>query len=267
MHVNIFKKKEVSEKQLSMREKKHQANLRKNGGLYFQIGLILSLFMVFGLFQLKFEKKEMAYHPPKISNDPIEISYPDNYVVEEDIRKEEVVQETKPNQPRPEDMTDFIEKDNSDDVKETVFNTEKPQELDKGPSIDDIQVIEEGAKEDPIPVNLVQSLPVFPGCEKYSDKKKQLECFSKKIAKHINKKFDTDIAAENGISGKQRVNVSFVIDKSGNVVDVQARAPHPALQKEAIKAVNSLPKMTPAKQGYKDVPVRYALPISFRVSD
>ena len=266
MHVNIFKKKGVSKKQLSMREKKHQANLKKSGGLYFQIGLIVALFMVFGLFQLKFEKKEVALNTLKVSDDPIEISYLDNYVIEEEIPKQ-VEEQPKAEQRKSDDLSKAEVVDNDEKIEKELF-PEKPLVVSKG---DDVEfkepVVEEPQDLDPIPLNLVQALPVFPGCEKFSDKKKQMECFSKKIAKHINKKFDTDVAVNNGISGKQKVNVSFVINEKGEVVDVRARAPHPALQKEAIKAVNSLPKMSPAKQGYKKVPVRYALPISFRVQD
>ncbi|MFD0963633.1 energy transducer TonB [Pseudofulvibacter geojedonensis] len=265
MHLNIFKKKaNQGKRELSMREKKHQANLRKNGGLHFQIGLIVTLFVVFGVFQLKFEKKEIVFHPTKIDEEVMEIAFNDNYVIEEEkvIEKREVVK-----QKQPKVFDKYQEVDNDKEIEKKLFEDEK-KVVPSNVKVEFKEPIDEGPVDiDPIPVNLVQSLPLFPGCEKFSDKKKQMECFSKKIAKHINKKFDSEVAAENGITGKQRINVAFVINDKGEVVDVQARAAHPALQKEAIKAVNSLPKMKPAKQGYKKVPVRYALPISFQVND
>ena len=88
---------------------------------------------------------------------------------------------------------------------------------------------------------------------------------SQKIKKHINKMFNTEIANEYGISGTQKVLVTFVINTKGHVVNVRARAPHPELKKEVIKVVSSLPNMKPAKQGYKKVNVTYALPLLFKV--
>lgn len=264
MHLNIFKKKaNQSMKELSMREKKHQANLRKNSGLHFQIGLIATLFVVFGIFQLKFEKKELAVSTVSLSEDIIEELPFDNYVIEE-VKKIEEVVKIEPKLPK--DPTNFVEVPNENPIEETPRDIE-PVVVNKAPKVGDIDVVDVPDEVTPVPVNLVQVLPMFPGCEKFSDKKKQMECFSKKIAKHINRKFDSDVAAENGITGKQRINVAFVINDKGEVVDVQARAAHPALQKEAMNAVNSLPKMKPAKQGYKKVPVRYALPITFQVSE
>lgn len=265
MYLNMFKKKANQQnRELSMREKKHQANLRKNGGLHFQIGLILALFAVFGVFQLKFEKKDYVADVPELKTDEIEdLRYVD-YVIEQpkEVKEEEPKVETK----TPTDLTNLNVVTDNTPIKDSPIDVE-PVVVDRAPAIGDIDVVDEKEELMPVPVNLVQVLPMFPGCEKFTDKKKQMECFSKKIAKHINKKFDTDIAAENGIRGKQKIFVSFVINTNGEIADVRARAPHKALEKEALGAVNSLPKMKPAKQGYKKVPVRYALPISFQVTD
>ncbi len=58
MNFNIFRtKQKIKAVKLSLREKKHQVNLQNNSGLYFQIGLIATLFLVFGAFQFKFIEK------------------------------------------------------------------------------------------------------------------------------------------------------------------------------------------------------------------
>ena len=57
----------------------------------------------------------------------------------------------------------------------------------------------------------------------------------------------------------------FKIDQTGSITEIQARAPHPRLQKEAERVVKTLPKMTPGKQRGRPVSVRYSLPISFLV--
>ena len=60
---------------------------------------------------------------------------------------------------------------------------------------------------------------------------------------------------------------NFEIDKSGNVVGVRSRAPHPRLEKEAARVINMLPKMKPGRQRGKAVIVPYSLPITFQVQD
>ena len=88
---------------------------------------------------------------------------------------------------------------------------------------------------------------------------------SSKISEFINKKFDTNLASDLGLEGRQRIAVQFKIDKSGRVVDVRARAPHPRLEREAMDVVQSLPNMTPGKQRGKPVGVLYSLPIVFDI--
>ena len=112
----------------------------------------------------------------------------------------------------------------------------------------------------------VQNVPVFPGCERGNNEKKR-KCMSDKIAKFVQRKFNTDLAGDLGLTGRQRISVIFKIDKSGNVTGVRARAPHPRLEKEAQRVINSLPKMQPGKQRGKAVIVPYSLPIIFQVQD
>ena len=88
---------------------------------------------------------------------------------------------------------------------------------------------------------------------------------SEKVQQFVQNKFNTELAGELGLEGRQRIHVQFRIDNKGKVVDVRARAPHPRLEQEAIKVVSSLPDMQPGKQSGKPVGVQYALPILFEV--
>lgn len=264
MRFNIQKKKELAKQvKLSLRDKKHQANLRKSGGLYFQIGLVATLFIVFGVFQAKFYKKEVVVNPIKITDTLEVITVIPDFIIEENIPKKTSVQVY--NDPLV-NLSDPTIVDNDDPIIETVVEV-SPVVVDKTPSVSDIKIDDEGddPEIDAIPVSLVSDLPVFPGCETYTNKREKMDCFSSKVAKLISRKFNTDVASDNGISGKQKIMVTFIINTNGDVVDVKARAPHPVLQKEAIKAVKLLPKMTPAKQGFKTVNVSYSLPIIFNV--
>ena len=112
---------------------------------------------------------------------------------------------------------------------------------------------------------IIENIPVFPGCEKGTKAEKKA-CFSKKISRHINRKFNSGLASDLGLSaGKKRIFVMFKIDKTGSITEIQARAPHPRLQKEAERVVKTLPKMIPGKQRGRPVSVRYSLPIAFLV--
>ena len=117
-----------------------------------------------------------------------------------------------------------------------------------------------------VPFAVIENVPVFPGCERGNNGQKR-KCMSEKIARFVQKKFNTDLASDLGLTGRQRISVIFKIDKSGNVTDVRARAPHPILEKEAQRVISLLPKMQPGKQRGKAVIVPYALPIIFQVQD
>lgn len=262
MKFNIKKKKDLAKQvKLSLRDKKHQANLRKNGGLYFQIGLVATLFIFFGIFQAKFHKKEVVVNPITITDTTEVITVIPDFIIEENIPKKTSVQVS--NTPLV-DLSDPTIVDNDESIIETVVDV-MPIVVHKAPSVSDITIDDDDPEIDVIPVSLVSDLPVFPGCEMYIDKKAQMDCFSSKVARLISKKFNTDVASDIGVTGKQKIMVTFIVNTKGEVEDVRARAPHPELQKEAIKAVKLLPKMKPAKQGFKTVNVSYSLPIIFNV--
>ncbi len=114
-----------------------------------------------------------------------------------------------------------------------------------------------------VPFASIDQAPIFPGCEDALDQKK---CFEESISNHISQNFDTTIANSLGLnSGKKRVYVKFRITKEGSVSDVIARAPHEALEDEAVNIVYDLPDMEPGEHNGKKVNVTYTLPISFVV--
>ena len=59
----------------------------------------------------------------------------------------------------------------------------------------------------------------------------------------------------------------FVVNEQGLIEQIQTRAPHPALEKEAERVIGKLPRMEPGKQRGKPVPVSYTIPIRFKVQE
>ena len=157
--------------------------------------------------------------------------------------------------------------EDEEEVEETIIeSTEASQEEE---IVEVEEIVEEEVEEEiaDVPFAVIENVPIYPGCENESGNNAKKKCMSEKVQRFVQKKFDTELANDLGLDGKQRIFVQFKINKSGNVVDVRARAPHPRLEREAVEVVKSLPKMTPGKQRGKSVGVLYSLPILFQVQN
>jgi hypothetical protein len=115
-----------------------------------------------------------------------------------------------------------------------------------------------------IPFAVIGKAPLFPGCEGMSGNNAK-KCTAQKISEIVAEEFNTKLANTNNLTGRQRISVQFKIDKEGNVGSIRARAPHPALEQEAIRVMHTLPRMIPGEHKGKAVSVLYALPIIFEM--
>ena len=113
--------------------------------------------------------------------------------------------------------------------------------------------------------SVIEKVPVYPGCT--GDNLSMKTCMSTKIAEFVNSNFNTELANDLALSGRQRISVQFTIDKTGKVAEVRARAPHPKLEAEAIRVVKMFPRMEPGEQKGEKVGVLYSLPIVFDVQE
>ncbi|MFV0566358.1 MAG: energy transducer TonB [Flavobacteriaceae bacterium] len=181
---------------------------------------------------------------------------------------EKVVKQIPKQAPKKPSQTDFEEIPNDtpdifreeDPFKETTPKTDlSPDNVVVKPDID------EG--NETVPFLSVEAVPIYPGCEGKKTNDDRRKCMSEKITKLVQKKFDTNLGSELGLKGKQVIYTQFKIDATGHVKDIQVRAPHPYLEKEAQRVINFIPEMKPGKQREKNVSVMYALPIIFSVVD
>tara|TARA_R110002096_G_scaffold431902_2_gene647762 strand:+ start:778 stop:2733 length:1956 start_codon:yes stop_codon:yes gene_type:complete len=127
--------------------------------------------------------------------------------------------------------------------------------------------VEEEITDVEVPFMAVDKVPIFPSCEGLIYNSDKRDCMSQNISRHVNINFNTKLATELGLKGKQRINVLFKIDKEGNITGIRARAPHPGLEEEAIRVIKTLPKMIPGEHKGEKVNVPYSLPIIFQVAD
>jgi protein TonB len=151
------------------------------------------------------------------------------------------------------------------DIEETIIESAEVNQEEEIMEIEEIEEAEEEIAD--VPFAVIENVPIYPGCEKKRSNAEKKKCMSEKVQKFVQKKFNTELAGDLGLEGRQRIAVQFKIDKNGDVVNVRARAPHPKLEQEALKVVKALPKMVPGRQRGTAVGVLYSLPILFQVEN
>lgn len=237
-------------------KKNPKADIKRNSAFYYALGIAAIMLITY------LSINHRTYDESEFDIAQLNIDMED----EEEIPMTEI-QQTPPPPPPPPAAPEVIEVvEDEEEIEETVIESTETDEAEEIVEVEEVEV-EEVEEDVEVPFAVIENVPVFPGCEKKKNNAERKKCMSEKITKHVNKKFNTDLAADLGLSGRQRIAVMFKIDKTGNIVGVRARAQHPALAKEAEKVVKSLPKMKPGKQRGKAVTVPYSLPIVFQVQD
>lgn len=245
--------------QVEKKSQKHDANLQKNSVLFFQVGLIVCLLVAYGLLEMKFEKaNDIVTAYPRMDENDLYVFNDPVKVYEEEVKKELV--KKKP--------TSFKEPTISEDP-----TIEEPTEIFTEPPVTNNPISPGDIKVDvvpediPIPIAFIEQVPIYPGCEKEKSNDAKRKCMSDKITKLVQKQFDTNLAGELGLTGKQVIRTHFKIDKTGHVTDIQIQTFHPKLKEEAERVINKIPEMTPGRQQNKNVGVIYSLPIVFQVQN
>ena len=228
-------------------KKSTKASLENKKLMYREIGLILAL----GLVLLAFEWKSREQRESTMRNEQAAI-------IEDELVP--ITRETPPpppempKEPTVADILNIVD----DDIKiehELIISTEDTKNL--GVEIRDFisgntTIVEEIVEEE-VRVEIVEQKPKFQGGDENT--------FGSWVGKNIEY---PEIARENGIFGK--VTLSFVVGTDGRITDVTVlRGQDPALDKEAVRVVQSSPKWTPGRQRDKAVRVRYTFPVIFQL--
>ena len=233
---------------------------KRNSSLYFLIGLTAVLMLTYVSIELKSED-------PRVEVE--ELNIVDNMMGEEEevILTMPPVQKLPPPPPPAPEVIQIV--DNKQIIEDKKIET---TEVDENKPVVVTQASaygEEGGTaeeiDEEIPFAVIEDVPVFPGCEGVAENKR-LECFMEQMAKHIKRNQQyPERAMEDNIQG--RVSVLFVIDKDGNITNVQARGPKGGelLEKEALRVISKLPKFKPGMQRGKPVKVKYSQPITFKL--
>jgi protein TonB len=239
-------------------KKSEKADLRKNITLYALSGLA---------FMLLLSWQGLEYESRTVETEEV-FQEPQELFMEEEIPITQML-DTPPPPPPPPPAPEIIEvvKDEVE-IEEVIIEDTETDEQEEIVEIEEVSeevgVVEVIAD---VPFAIIENVPIYPGCEDMKNNADRKKCMSEKITKFVNREFNTGLANELGLSGRQKISVQFKIDSKGNVVGIQSKAKHPKLQSEATRVINKLPAMTPGKQRGKPVGVIYALPIIFSVQD
>lgn len=226
-------------------KKTPKADLEGKKGIFFEIGLALSLAVLLFAFEWKTSTAEVNTF---------------NTVAEEQIEEEiipitqQMLKPPPPPPPAPKltDLIDIVEDDTQIDEELEIMDAEDQSENRKVETVTDFGDYGTEDTGETEVFAVVEDMPSFPGGN-----------VTKWIGKNV--KYPV-IAAENGIQGK--VFVQFVIEKDGSITDVKVvRGVDASLDKEAIRVIQSMPKWKPGKQRGKPVRVSYTLPINFQLSN
>jgi len=123
------------------------------------------------------------------------------------------------------------------------------------------------ALDEAININTVGSVPIYPGCESKLSEKSRKNCLEAKVSSYVYGKFNLSVIKNLGIKkGFHELRVLFVIDQYGKSKGVKAIGSwHPRIKTEAIRVVNTLPKMTAGKKNNQNINVKYSIKIPFIV--
>ena len=223
-------------------KKSVKADLEWKKPTFLQIGLVVSLLVVYSAFELvgSREKGEVGYA-----------------TMGQIIDEEQVIQTEQPKDlppPPPQQMSQTIIEVIADNVTVDEFHIDA--ESDENLVVDEIVYVEdtkvEEVKETEI-FEVVEIEPKFPGGDEARMKFLQDNIVYPKVAR------------ETGLEGM--VIVAFVVEPDGSITNVEiVRGRAPSLDEEAIRVTKKMPKWTPGKQRGKNVRVRYRMPIRFSLN-
>lgn len=236
--------------------------------IFYEMGLLLSLFIVYSILESKTYHKIETYEMSK------------KVSIIKDVEEEIPIIDLKPYSPPPPPppqqqvvLQKVVVVEDKQEIEEVFFKSTETDESEAVEYVEHseytdssgiVEATEEEAIVEDVPFLIIEKAPVFPGCT--GNQVELRKCFSEQLQKFFVRKFNAGLANELGLPrGRKRIVVLFKIDENGKITGIKARAPHIRLKNEAVRIIKSLPTMTPGKQRGRNVSVRYTLPISFFV--
>ena len=211
-------------------KKSPKADLESKKLTFALIGLVVTLFIVWRVFEYKSYDKQIVDDLQKTVE-----------VIEEEMVEITKQEQPKPQPPAPKPQVTQIE------IDAEVSQDEVLEEYDfTPPEIEEEEIVEAEI------FKVVEEMPEFPG-----GAAKMMEFIQKNIKYPM-------MARESDIQG--RVFVNFVVEPDGSITNVTVmRGIGGGCDEEALRVVQSMPNWKPGKQRGKAVACKYTVPVSFRL--
>lgn len=228
-------------------KKTDKASLKGNNILYLLAGLNIILLVVWGLFSYKTapEKVEIVEAPPIVeSSDVILIEIPEPEIPPPPPPPDEAPPPPPP-PPVPEEIEQTPEPVPPPPIQEqkhtpppipTTPTTTAPPKRDLSHLQNRAEEVKDQRTVEPVTVNRVQNMAVYPGCEKHKgDKRALITCFGDQLSRDILRYLDTEFPNVN----KERVAVQleFHVSTEGEIVNVYPKAGDDIFKPEAKRAL------------------------------
>jgi protein TonB len=219
-------------------KKSKKADLENKKGIFFEVGLILALLIVFAAFEYKNYDKQTIDLKQRAVEEIQEEMIP---ITEQKVKP--------PPPPPPKQVTqikiveDDVEVDEDIDIDVDADESTEMEEYIP-PEEEEEEVVEAEI------FTVVESMPEYPG---------GMGALMKYLAENI--KYPP-LAKESGIQG--RVFINFVVEPNGAISNVKVlRGIGGGCDEEAVRVVSKMPNWKPGKQRGKAVRVSYNLPVKF----
>jgi periplasmic protein TonB len=222
-------------------KKSNKANLENRKNDFFQIGLLISLLLVFAAFEWKTYQNEVIF-PKHLTEIPFE-ELPD--VLEPE--------KIKPEPPKPQPIELIITEEPIEQVEITIEEIEDYKYAEYA-YVRPVMTEETPENQTDEPFIIVQKMPEFPGGVSAMNE------FLKRNIKY------PQLAKEIGITGT--VFISFIVEKDGTLSSQTIlKGIGGGCDEEALRVIRMMPKWEPGKQ--REVPVRvlFNLPVRFTLKN
>ena len=238
---------------------KPKNNLEKLRGIFFQIGLIVSMSITF----LAFEWTTPVYIA--------ELPKPD-IEIEGDIDLELYNHHVKPIKPEIKPIAPKIDPSKINIVKnDPVDPTPEPDPdptPDPDPGFDPNKWTKpEEIEKEEAPLPAAGKMPFYKNCESANENERK-SCTEEEMFKHFRNTLKIPGYIKDLGKAEYTAHVYFEVNKKGQIKNVRVlnsgRIPKD-LEKEAINAVSTLPELIPATNHGKQVSVFYSIPIKFTI--
>jgi protein TonB len=216
-------------------KKTPKADLEGKKSIFLQVGLVISLALVFLAYEWKrYDKTDNDWDQMEVIEIPEELTQ---------ITRQEI----EPPKPKPQ-TTDIEEVEDDEEVEDIIINVEDDMDAE----VQDFVPVDDNVEE-PVEAEIftvVEESPSFPGGDE------KLYEFLQKNMKY------PQMARESGIQGI--VYVTFVVEPDGSISNVRVlRDIGGGCGEESIRVVKAMPRWTPGKQRGKAVRVLFNLPVKF----